>query len=195
MLLLLAVAAYRWQDTLNLLGSFIVDSQPPQKADLVLVLGGDFYGPRVIKGAELVRQHYAPFAVISGPLYMGRPEGYWAIDFLVNKGYPRDFFQVFATTAESTIDEARALRGELSRRHVHRVLMVTSNYHSRRAAIVLGLFCPAVKFIPVPAPDGHYRAAQWWQDPSSRHLFLSEWSKILGSVFVVYPVDLVSRFI
>ncbi len=99
-------------------------------------------GPRAINGAELVRKHYAPFAVMSGPLYQGRPQGELTIDFLVKKGYPRDLFQVFATNAHSTIDEAGALRGELERRHAQRVLLVTSNYHSRRAAIVLGLFCP-----------------------------------------------------
>jgi uncharacterized SAM-binding protein YcdF (DUF218 family) len=192
-LILLAIAAIRWQATLTSLGAFLVDSQPPQKADLILVLGGDFWGPRVVTGAELANKHYAPLALMSGPPYQGRPQGELTIDFLVKKGYPRDLFQVFATNAHSTIAEAEALRRELSRRHAKRVLLVTSNYHSRRAAIVLSLFCPGVQFISIPAPDSHYHAAGWWHDNSSRHLFFSEWSKILGSVLVVYPAYLVSR--
>jgi uncharacterized SAM-binding protein YcdF (DUF218 family) len=192
-LILTAILALRWQATLTSLGSFLVDSQPPHQADLIVVLGGDFWGPRVLVGAELARLRYAPIALISGPPYQGRPEGEFAVDFLVQKGYPRELFQVLALHTGSTIGEAKALRGELARRHVKRVLLVTSSYHSRRATIVLTLFCPGVQFISVPATDPHYHIVKWWNDDSSRQLFFSEWSKILGSVFVAYPTDLVSR--
>lgn len=192
-LILTAVLGIRWQATLTSLGSFLVDSQPPRRADLILVLGGDFWGPRVLTGAELARLRYAPIALISGPPYRGRPEGEFAVDFLVQKGYPRELFQVFGHHADSTIAEANALRGERARRHVRRVLLVTSAYHSRRATIVLTLFCPGVRFISVPAPDSHYHAAGWWNDDSSRQLFFSEWAKILGSLLVAYPTYAISR--
>lgn len=193
LLAVIAILAIRWQATLTALGNFLVDAQPPQPADLVLVLGGDFWGPRVLVGAELAKQRYAPIVLFSGPPYQGRPQGESSIDFLVQRGYPKDLFQVFAADADSTINEANDLRGELARRHVRRVLLVTSNYHSRRATIVLTLFCPGVKFISVPAPDTHYHVVKWWDDDSSRQLFFSEWSKILGSVAVVYPRYVVSR--
>ena len=192
-LALIAAAAIRWEATLTYLGNFLVDSQPPQEADLILVLGGDFIGPRVVAGAELARLRYAPYALLSGPPFGGRPQGELSIDFLVRKGYPRDVFQVFATDAESTIDEAKALRGELARRHARRVLLVTTSYHSRRATIVLTLFCPGVQFIPVPARDPHFHVAEWWNDDWSRRLFFSEWSKIVGTVLVSYPTYVVSR--
>jgi uncharacterized SAM-binding protein YcdF (DUF218 family) len=192
-LALVAVSAIRWQATLTYLGNFLVEFQPPQQADLILVLGGDFLGPRVVTGAELARLRYAPFALISGPPYKDRPEGEMAVDFLVQKGYSKELFQVFAHHANSTIDEAKALRGELARRHVRRVLLVTANYHTRRATIVLTLFCPGVRFISVPAPDANYHVAGWWNDDSSRKLFFSEWSKILGTVLVAYPTYVISR--
>jgi uncharacterized SAM-binding protein YcdF (DUF218 family) len=189
------VLAIRWRATLTAVGNFLVDSQPPQQADLVLVLGGDFWGPRVLTGAELARLRYAPIVLISGPPYRDRPEGDFAVDFLMDKGYPKELFQVFAHNAQSTIAEANALRGELARRHVKSVLLVTSSYHSRRATIVLTLFCPGVRFISVPAYDSHYHAAGWWNDDSSRQLFYSEWIKILGSVLVAYPTYVVSRLL
>jgi uncharacterized SAM-binding protein YcdF (DUF218 family) len=198
-LALITAAAIRWQATLTSLGRFLVDSQPPQQADLILVLGGDFWGPRVLIGAELARLRYAPIALISGPPYfvqaegVSRFEGDLAVDFLVQMGYPRELFQVFGHHADSTIGEANALRGELTRRHVKRVLLVTSDYHSHRATIVFTLFCPGVRFISVPAPDGHYHVAEWWNDDHSRKLFFSEWSKILGSVLIAYPTYVVSR--
>jgi uncharacterized SAM-binding protein YcdF (DUF218 family) len=189
----IAVVGMRWQTVLTALGGFLVDSQPPQQADLILVLGGDFWGPRVLTGADLVAQRYAPIALISGPPYRDRPEGEMAVEFLEGKGYPRELFQVFAHHASSTIEEANALRGELARRKVKRVLVVTSSYHSRRATIVLTLFCPGVQFISIPAPDSHYRVAEWWNDESSRHLFFSEWIKIVGSVLMGIPTNVASR--
>jgi len=192
-ILLCAIVAVRWQATLTFLGGFLVDSQPPQQADLIVVLGGDFWGPRVLTGAELVRDRYAPVALFSGPPYQGRPQGELSVEFLVKKGYPKELFQVFANNARSTIAEANALRGELARRHVRRVLLVTSSYHSRRAAIVLTLYCPGVRFISIPAYDPHYHVAKWWSDANSRALFFSEWTKILGTVLVAYPTHFVSR--
>ncbi len=173
------------------LGRYLVSAQSPQPADLILVLGGDFWGPRVVKGADLGMQHYAPLVLISGPPYKGRPEGEFAIDFLVAHGYPRRLFQSFGHHAPSTIGEAMALRPELLRRGVKRVLLVTSNYHSRRAAIVFWLFCPGIRFIAISAPDFLYHPDEWWKDPSSRKLFFSEWSKILGTLFIEYPKYLI----
>jgi uncharacterized SAM-binding protein YcdF (DUF218 family) len=191
----LVAGAFRWQATLTYLGSFLVDSQPPQRGDLILVLGGDFWGPRVVTGAELARQRYAPVVLLSSPPYQGRPQGELSIEFLVKKGYPKEIFHVFANDAGSTIAEAEILRGELARRHVKRVLLVTSSYHTRRATIVMNLFCPGVRFIPVSSPDPHYHVAEWWNDESSRHLFFSEWSKIVGSVALGLPAYVVSQFL
>jgi uncharacterized SAM-binding protein YcdF (DUF218 family) len=182
-----------WQSILTSLGSFLVDSEPPQRADLVLVLGGDFWGPRVLTGAELARLGYAPLALFSGPPYHERPQGELSIEFLVQKGYPARLFQSFFTNATSTITEAKDLRVELVRRKAKRVILVTASYHSRRAKMVLTLFCPGVTFISVPAPDPHYHVPEWWNDNSSRRFALLEWSKMLGTVLVSYPTYVVAR--
>lgn len=176
-----------WKTVLRDLGEFLVSPQTPQPSDLVLVLAGDFYGPRVLEGAELAVQGYAPIVLISSAPYGGRTEGVAAIDFLTARGYPRQLFQSFEHHAPSTIAEALALRPELSRRGVKRVLLVTSAYHSRRASIVFRLFCPGIRFIAIGAPDEHYLPQDWWEDASSRRLFFSEWTKILGTLLFEYP--------
>jgi len=190
-LAVLALAA--WRPILAGLGEFLVSPQTPQPADLILVLGGDFYGARVIEGANLAVESYAPLVLISGTMYGARPEGVAAIQFLTARGYPRRLFQSFLQDASSTIGEALALRGELARRGVKRVLLVTSAYHSRRASIVFRLFCPGIRFITIGAPDEHYHPRVWWEDPSSRRLFFSEWTKIFGTVLFEYPKYLIER--
>ena len=175
-------------------GWLLVCSETPEPADLIVVLGGDFYGPRVLKGADLVMQGYAPLVLISGPPYQSeRSEAEFAIDFLVRQGYPRHLFQAFGHHEGSTIPEAIVVGAELKRRGVHRVILVTSSYHSRRADIVFRLFCAGVHFQSVSAPDPHYNPADWWTDESSRRLFFSECKKILGSILIAYPEYLLGR--
>ncbi len=137
---------------------------------------------------------YAPTVLISSPPYYYRPEGELAIDFLVQKGYPRDKFAIFPHTARSTIAEALVLHGELERREAKQVLLVTSGYHSRRAAIVFALFCPGIHFISVPADDPKYEPDAWWKKADSRKLFFSELLKITGTVTLAYPVYLINRW-
>ena len=188
----LGFAAARWRTILTGIGYSIIDSQVPGPADLILVLGGDFYGPRVFKAADLALQGFAQTVLISSPPYQSLPEGQFAIAVLVSKGYPGRLFAIFAHHAASTIDEAIALRAELARRGAKQVILVTSAYHSRRAAIVFRLFCPGIRFVSVPAPDSQYQAEEWWRNPKFRRLFFSEWSKIIGTVAVVYPRYLLS---
>jgi uncharacterized SAM-binding protein YcdF (DUF218 family) len=181
---LCVAALFWWEPILSFIGSLLIDSETPETADLILVLGGDFWGPRVLKGAELGKAGYAPLVLISGPPYQGRPEGEFAIPFLEAKGYSRKMFAVFAHNAPSTWREAIAVRQELLRRRAKRVLLVTSAHHSMRAYLVFRLLCPGVDFISVPAPDPAYHAEHWWSDESSRRLFFSEWSKIIGSLLL-----------
>jgi uncharacterized SAM-binding protein YcdF (DUF218 family) len=189
-----AVLLIQWQATLNCLGAFLVSSQQPQSADLILVLAGDFYGPRAVKGADLALQGYAPLALMSGTPYQGRPDGELAIESLTQHGYPARLFQSFGHHARSTIEEAIALRPELARRGVKRVLLVTTAYHSRRAGIVFKLFCPGIRFIAIAAPDA-YRPDGWWKDPNSRKLFFEEWQKVLVTILVVYPKYCLSKML
>jgi len=178
------------------IGYSLICSQVPRQTDLILVLGGDFYGPRVLTAADLAVAGYAPLVLISGPPYQdGRPEGEFAIDYLVSRGYPRKLFAVFGHKAYSTVDEAIALAPELRRRRVKRVILVTSAYHSRRADIVVRLFCDnGIQYISVPAPDSFYSPDRWWDDLGSRKMFFSEWRKIIGSVFLAFPRYLLSAW-
>jgi uncharacterized SAM-binding protein YcdF (DUF218 family) len=193
---LLAAPIIRWQSTLSFLGHSLVYSQAPQSADLILVLAGNFYGGRVLKAAELATQGYAPRVLISGtPYQQGLPEGDFAIAFLARQGYATRLFESFGQHAHSTIEEANVLCGELARRRVQRVILVTSTYHSRRAAIVFQLFCPGVHFISVPGSDVIFHEDGWWRDKSSRSLVVSEWTKILGTVLMAYPKERLARML
>jgi uncharacterized SAM-binding protein YcdF (DUF218 family) len=171
-----------WHSILLRLGRSVIVSEPAQPADLILVLGGNFFGQRVLQAAELCVKGYAPLVLFSGAPYRGRPEGEWSIGLLESKGYPKEMFAVASRYSTSTREEAVVMRGEFRQRHARRVILVTSSYHSRRAEIVFKLACPDVQFISVPASDPDYQPDRWWADSSSRKLLFLEWSKIIGTI-------------
>src|SRR5438094_869511 len=92
--------------TLTWMARFLTLSQSPEPADFILILGGDFWGPRALLGAELGARGYAKTVLISGPPYQGKPESELSIRFLVEKGYPREMFRSLPISGTSTIEEA-----------------------------------------------------------------------------------------
>jgi uncharacterized SAM-binding protein YcdF (DUF218 family) len=160
------------------LADHLNQSGPPEKADVVFVLAGDPWGHRILKGAELVRESYAPRVVVSGPdgAY-GNYECDLAIPFAVKAGYPQSYFVRFPNHARSTREEAAAAAVELHDLGVHRVLLVTSLYHTRRAGNLFRAAAPDLRFFVVAAPDQDFTTGGWWQNREARKLFLMEWLK------------------
>ena len=66
---MLAVSSPVW---LGWVGSFLVKTDEPFHADMVVVLAGDWAGHRILKGGELVEQGYAPQVLVSGPIRLLR---------------------------------------------------------------------------------------------------------------------------
>jgi uncharacterized SAM-binding protein YcdF (DUF218 family) len=169
---------------LRALGSALVREDTPVHSDLVVVLAGDYYGHRVLHGAELVRKGYAPKALVSGPDgFYGVPESDLAIAFAVRRGYPEELFVPAPHHAQSTREEAEFLAGELRRMGVRRYLLVTSNYHTARAARIFRSRIPDIEMRVVSAPDQHYFPDLWWMSRNGRKLFVLEWQKSLAGLF------------
>jgi uncharacterized SAM-binding protein YcdF (DUF218 family) len=70
---------------------------------------------------------------------------------------------------------------ELRRRHVRKFMLVTSTYHTHRAAFLFHQAAPDLPFCVVAAPDRHFNPDTWWLDRDGRKLFLEEWSKTFAS--------------
>lgn len=187
LLLILSLLAFP-QPALVGMGRSLVVSDPLEHADLIYVLAGDFWGSRVLLAARLGAQGWAPKVVMSGGMYSNSDvSGYTgdlAADFLVKQGYPRSLFLTFPLSARSTIDEARAMGPIFHRLGAKRIILVTSNFHSRRAKEVFRLFLPEFEFRMESAADNAFDPAAWWTKPQERHLFFSEYQKMLGTYLV-----------
>ena len=165
------------------LGRLLVRDDGPARADMAVVLAGDFSGNRILRAAELVRQGYVPKVFVSGPhtLY-GSYECDAAIPFAVEHGYPQAWFIRGPHEALSTRAEADAILPDLRRLGVHRFLLVTSNYHSARAARIFRAAGPDFDIRTVAAPDKYFSPESWWRNREGQKLFFMEWSKTFAGM-------------
>jgi len=166
------------------LGAFLIHADPPAKADLIVVLAGDGYGRRLLYGAELARQGYAPRVLVSGPrTFYGHSEDQLAIPFAVRQGYSESMFIPMPVKARSTLEEAEEIVSELRRRGTRTVLVVTSNYHTRRARRLWREAAGGIDVRVVASPDAYFQADRWWKDREGRKIFFYEWVKLVTSPF------------
>lgn len=170
------------------LGAVLVHDDGAGKAEIAVVLAGDSWGYRLSKGADLVKQGYAPHVLVSGPpgIY-GINEADAAIQFAVRKGYPAEWFVPLYHTALSTREEAAAVLDWMNAHQVHSFLLVTSNYHTARARRIFRSAererggGPDIRV--VASDDRFYRAADWWCNREGRKTAFMEWSKTISSLF------------
>jgi uncharacterized SAM-binding protein YcdF (DUF218 family) len=178
------VVSYRlW---LPLIGRALVHDDGPAKADLAVVLGGDYWGNRIETAGMLVRRGYVPSVLVSGPPgFYGVHESDLSIPYAVGKGFPAGWFQAFPHDALSTKDEARVVLAELRRRGIHSVLIVTSNYHSARARRIFLAAKNAMGGGPdlrmVAASDEFFHPDTWWRGRESQKTAFFEWWKTVAT--------------
>lgn len=168
---------------LGWMGSLLVDAEVPSHADVIVTLAGDPAGHRILRAAELVKQGYAPKVLVSGPggIY-DLHECDLAIPFAVRHGYPAGWFMPVPHSAHSTEEEARALLPVIEKLHARTVIVVTSDYHTRRAVRTLRAAWPGIELHVVAAGDDYFSAYGWWHSREGRKIFLLEWTKTLASV-------------
>lgn len=166
------------------MGSYLVKADSPQKADIALVLAGDAEGNRILTAAQLVRRGYVSKVLVSGPsgLY-GYHECDLAIPFAVKAGYPESYFLHFEHDARSTQEEARDAIVRLRELGAHKILLVTSDYHTRRAGKIFRSAAPDLQFIVIAAPDVSFTADGWWHTRQGEKTAFNEWLKTVTEPF------------
>jgi uncharacterized SAM-binding protein YcdF (DUF218 family) len=118
---------------------------PPGRVDAVLVLAGG-HGERQDAGIRLVREGAAPVLVFSDG---GRPGPFY--DQLCRQRLTGIRVLCLTPRASTTRGEARAFAELAGREGWRSVAVVTSSYHARRAAMLVGRCYPGVvRAFPAP---------------------------------------------
>ena len=181
--IVLAVFLFR-NSILGAMGSYLVRTDPEEKADLVLVLAGDGRGDRIRKAAELVKLGLAPKVLVSGPSGMyGLHECDLAIPMMVKEGYPESYFIHGETDALSTLDEAQLMVPMMLDLGAKHVIVVTSDYHTRRAGRIFRARAKGMRFTVIAAPGPEFTPDGWWKNRQGQKIAFNEWSKTIAEWF------------
>jgi uncharacterized SAM-binding protein YcdF (DUF218 family) len=79
------------------------------------------------------------------------------------------------------VEEARYIVPELRRRGVHRFILVTSDYHTRRASKIYHQAAPDIPFCTVASPDADFNPDNWWHTREGRKTAFMEWLKTFAN--------------
>jgi uncharacterized SAM-binding protein YcdF (DUF218 family) len=167
---------------LPLLGWYLVQSEAPRKADAIFVLGGDHFGERIVHAAELARQGYAPKVYVSGPAgIFDHFESDLSIEFAKRRGYTDVTFVALENECKSTRDEAERYMPEFRRMGFRHVLVVTSNFHTRRAGRIMRAAGAEPEIHMIAAAAREFRPADWWHRRQDQKNLFMEWSKTFAN--------------
>jgi len=165
--------------------SWVIED-PLDKADALIVLGDDnFYADRATRAAELFREGKAPLVVASGRRL--RPTAGMAELMehdLVERGVPKGKILRFPQDGDSTQEEAEALAKLAKTKNWHKGIVVTSNYHTRRARYIFRrVFPQGIEVRVASARDGDFDPENWWAKRKSTKLFMRE---LAGMVVTIW---------
>jgi len=149
--------------------SWVVD-EPFDQAEALIVLSDDnFYADRATKAAELFRDGKAKLVVASGRRLRPSAGISELMEHdLIERGVPKKSILRVAHDADNTREEAQALLKVAMERKWTRVIVVTSNYHTRRARYIFRkVFPQQVKVSVSSARDGDFDPAHWWEKRKS----------------------------
>lgn len=152
----------------------------PQHADVIVILAGETY-QRPLRGIELLQQGMAPHVILNVPANTRIYQ--WTQVQLAQMfidGLPRaKDISVCPIVGFSTRDESHDVIPCLQNIPGKNVLLVTSDYHTRRASAIFRHEIKDRSFSVAAAYDANAFGEQWWRHREWAKNALSEWAKLV----------------
>jgi uncharacterized SAM-binding protein YcdF (DUF218 family) len=158
-------------------GSFLV-LNAPEHSDAILVLAGGAGGSRYWHAIKLQKQGYADKVLLDASVTQaiyGKSEADLAIEFLGRMS--PGLVEVCPTDQDSTYGEAVDVKRCLETLNISSVLIVTSDFHTRRALDILRKRLPQYRWSVAASSAPYHDADQWWKHRAWAKTVLDEWEK------------------
>ena len=161
---------------------------PPEKSDVIIVLGGDS-GLRVRKGAELYHAGYASHIILTGIdrrfYHPGHPN--WRERRMIALGVPKKAMKV-DTKSRTTWEEAKNTSMTMEKNGWRNALVVSDPPHMLRLHQTWSRAFEgsSKKFILVPTSPKWWDRIWWWKNKESYQFVISEIKKNLFYAAVHY---------
>lgn len=161
-------------------GPALVVNQP-QRSDVILLLAGDVNDTRYWKGIELLRAGYARVMLVDArvdAVSYGRTPAELTEDF-IRRSAGGLAVHVRPTRGASTLQELQSAAACLQPAAPHSILLVTSDYHTRRALSIARKAYPGYSWSVAAANSGLLSVPLWWTDREIAKDVLLEWQKVV----------------
>ena len=159
-------------------GRFLVVNQP-RKADVLVVLAGET-DRRPARGLELLDQGYAPRLILNVPAETKIYQ--WNQVEIARKYVERlpaaNSISICPIYGRSTREEAHDVSACIQGLNARRILLVTSDYHTRRALSIFNQVLPADYSVGA-AFDANEFGVQWWRHREWAKVNFAEWLKLI----------------
>ncbi|HYZ84386.1 MAG TPA: YdcF family protein [Bryobacteraceae bacterium] len=163
-------------------GDLLVRAEAPIKSDAILVLAGDFSGSRIRHACRLLRDGWAPYALVSGPMPLyGVNEADLAIAMMRREGFDDVQLEPMKIQASSTRAESEQMANSIRSRGIRKLMIVTSDYHTARAGRIFRHALPEIEIHMVAAKDAHFPRESWWREREGLKAVFYESVKTISS--------------
>jgi uncharacterized SAM-binding protein YcdF (DUF218 family) len=160
-------------------GAFLVVNGP-QRADLIVVLAGET-DRRPARGLELLQQGYAPKLMLDVPVG-AKIFGQQTIDIAQSYVYglpQREQISICPIAGLSTKAEAQDVDRCIAPIPAKRILLVTSDYHTKRALSTFQRELSGREFSIAAAEDPKQFGRHWWKHRQWAKMNFDEWLKLV----------------
>ena len=162
-------------------GSFLIQTDELAPADVIVVLAGDGLGWRLNEALRLKRAGYAQRVLVDGAAtHYGARECDLALEFAIAAGEASGV-ESHCMQAESTLEESRIVDAELRSRGVERAIIVTSDFHTRRAKMIFDQLGSEIEYRIAASATRDFDPDAWWRSRRGRKIAGVEWLKTLHS--------------
>ncbi len=159
-------------------GAFLVVNHP-QRAEVIIVLAGET-DHRPSRGLELLSQNYAPRVLLDVPVaakIYGLSLSDIAQDY-VQRLPQKNLVNICPIAGLSTKAEAQDVALCLNQLKVHSLLLVTSDYHTRRALSAFQHELPGYEIHIASASDLQQFGSSWWKHRQWAKTNFEEWLRL-----------------
>ena len=167
------------------LGNFLIVNDDLRKADVIAVFSGD-NGPRTEKGVELLKEGLGDYLILSGGVvYDDVTMAELMKNHALKLGVPEEKI-LLDDKASTTHENAEYTKEIIEENDFKSVIVVTSEYHSRRSKLAMekALEDTLVDGKPVEVMVANSAeekfTSKWWTSGNSVLIVISEYLKLIG---------------
>jgi uncharacterized SAM-binding protein YcdF (DUF218 family) len=162
------------------LGFYLSPQSQLVKSDAVVAISGGETDSRALEAIKLYKKGLASTIIFSGAaLDPNGPSNARAMRRLaIAQNVPESAIMLDENSA-NTEQNAEGVGRIIKQNNFHRIILVTSPYHQRRASLAFRATLPSsVGILNHSTTDENWRRSEWWANKYSRELTLSELQKV-----------------